>query len=89
MSYEIKYSQKAIKDIKCLKGAKLDETAKKLIEIIRNNPFQIPPPYEKLVGNLRGLYSRRINLQHRLVYDVREAEGIVIILSMWTHYGEN
>ena len=68
--YRIVYDKQAVKDIKNLKSARLDDKAKKLIEVIRENPFQNPPPYEALVGNLQGVYSRRINIQHRLVYQV-------------------
>ena len=93
--YRIVYTKQAAKDIKNLKAAGLSEKAKKLIEIIRKNPFQNPPPYEGLVGNLSGFFSRRINLQHRLVYqvysDTVEADGIIYdgtvkIIRMWTHY---
>lgn len=65
---------------------KLDIKAKKLIDIIKENPYQNPPPYEKLTGDLKDYYSRRINIQHRLVYQVIEKEKTVRILSMWTHY---
>ena len=68
--YRIVYDKQAVKDIKNLKSARLDDKAKKLIEVIRETPFQNPPPYEALVGNLQGVYSRRINIQHRLVYQV-------------------
>lgn len=68
--YRIVYDKQAIKDIKNLKSVRLDEKAKRLIEVIRENPFQNPPPFEALVGNLQGVYSRRINIQHRLVYQV-------------------
>ena len=88
VEYKILYSKFAIKDAKKLSGAKLDTKAKELIEIIRKNPFQNPPPYEKLVGNLNGSYSRRINIKHRIVYEVREIDKIVRILRMWSHYGE-
>ena len=64
----------------------IDEKAKALISVIKENPFQNPPPYEKLVGDLNGSYSRRINVQHRLVYDVFEEEQTIKILSLWTHY---
>lgn len=84
--YKIVYTKTAAKDIPKLKGAHLDEKAKALIEILRNDPYQMPPPYEKLVGDLNGAYSRRINLQHRLVYEVYEAEQTIKILSLWTHY---
>lgn len=84
--YKIVYTKTAAKDIPKLKGAHLDEKAKALIEILRSDPYQMPPPYEKLVGDLNGAYSRRINLQHRLVYEVYEAEQTIKILSLWTHY---
>ena len=70
MSYKIVYCKQAVKDIKNLQAANLDTKAKELIDVIRDNPFQNPPRYEALVGNLSGLYSRRINIQHRLVYQV-------------------
>ena len=84
--YKIVYTKTAAKDIPKLKGAHLDEKAKALIEILRSDPYQMPPPYEKLVGDLNGAYSRRINVQHRLVYQVYEKEQTVKILSLWTHY---
>ena len=93
--YRIVYDKQAIKDIKNLKSVRLDEKAKRLIEVIRDNPFQNPPPYEALVGNLQGVYSRRINIQHRLVYKVyndpvevdgKKYTGTVKIIRMWTHY---
>jgi len=68
--YQIVYEKQAIKDIKNLKAARLDVKAKKLIKIVRNNPFANPPPYEALIGNLAGLYSRRISIKHRFVYQV-------------------
>ena len=76
----------AVKQIQLLKGAKLDGKAKKLIDLVSANPFQNPPPYEKLIGDMLGLYSRRINIQHRLVYQVYEEEKAVKIVSMWSHY---
>ena len=84
--YTITYIKKSVDDIQKLKSAKLDTKAKALIEILRENPFKNPPPYEKLQGNLSGLYSRRINIKHRLVYQVSEEEHTVKIISMWTHY---
>ena len=84
--YEIVYTKKAIADISKLKEAKLDNKAKMLIEILQNNPYQTPPPYEKLVGDLQGAYSRRINIKHRLVYEIIEKEKTVKIISLWTHY---
>ncbi len=84
--YKIMYTKVAVKDIEKLKSAHLENKAKNLIEIIRENPYQTPPRYEKLVGDLEGLYSRRINIQHRLVYEIFETEKIVKIISLWTHY---
>lgn len=93
--YKIVYEKQAVKDIVNLKSAKLDGKAKELIEIIRVNPFQNPPPYEALIGNLSGLFSRRLNIQHRFVYQVYseklieesiEYEGTVKIVRMWSHY---
>ncbi len=84
--YKIVYDKKAIKDIPKLKAVGLDKKAKNLLEIISGDPFQNPPPYEKLVGDLSGLYPRRINIKHRLVYQVYEDEKTIKILSLWTHY---
>lgn len=84
--YTIVYTKKAAADIPNLKAAKLDKKAKALIDVIRENPYQTPPPYEKLVGDLQGAYSRRINIKHRLVYEVLEEERTVKIISLWTHY---
>lgn len=84
--YKIEYHKKAVKDISKIKQSKLDIKAKQLIEIIRADPFQNPPPYEKLRGDLKEFYSRRINIQHRLVYQVLEDKKVVRILSLWTHY---
>ena len=84
--YRILYTKQAAKDAKKLKSCGLDKKALELIAIMQENPFQNPPPYEKLTGDLKGLYSRRINIQHRLVYKVNEQENKIQILSMWTHY---
>ena len=84
--YSIVYTNQAAGDIPKLKAARLDKKAKALIDLLRENPYQTPPPYEKLVGNLKGAYSRRINIQHRLVYEVVEDAKTVKILSLWTHY---
>lgn len=84
--YKIVYTKKAVKDVEKLKSAKLDKKAKVLIELVRENPFQTLPPYEKLQADLSGAYSRRIILKHRFVYEVLEEEKTVKILSMWTHY---
>ncbi|HHU54003.1 MAG TPA: Txe/YoeB family addiction module toxin [Clostridiaceae bacterium] len=84
--YKIIYTKRSIKDIPKLKRAKLDTKAKNLISIIKNNPYQKPPSYEKLKGDLQGAYSRRTNHQHRLVYQILEEEKIIKIISLWTHY---
>ena len=84
--YNIVYTKKAINDISKLKNVKLDKKAKALIEIIKENPYETPPSYEKLMGDLTGAYSRRINIKHRLAYEVLEEEKIVKIISLWTHY---
>ncbi len=88
VEYKIIYSKLALKDAKKLSIANLANKAKELLDSIKLNPFQNPPPYEKLVGNLSGAYSRRINIQHRLVYQVKEDEKLIRILRMWSHYGE-
>jgi len=88
VNYKVVYSKQALKDAKKLSSANLDKKAKELIELIKINPFQKLPPYEKLVGNLTGSYSRRINIKHRIVYEVREDDKVVRIFRMWTHYGE-
>lgn len=86
--YRVLYSKLALKDAKKLSQSNLDQKAKSLIAIIQKNPFQNPPPYEKLVGNLDGAISRRINVKHRLVYQVLEQDKIVRVLRMWSHYGD-
>ena len=84
--YEIVFTKQAQKDKKLLKQAGLDKRTKALLDVIAENPFKNPPRYEKLVGDLAGYYSRRINVQHRLVYQVYEELNTVKVLSMWTHY---
>ncbi len=84
--HEIKYTKKSVSDIQKLKSAKLDKKAKALIDVLRNNPYQTPAPFEKLQGDLHGAYSRRINIKHRLVYSVDDAQNTVKIISIWTHY---
>ena len=84
--YEILLSKQAMKDKKLLKQAGLDKRAKALLSVIAQDPFRVPPPYENLVGDLAGFYSRRINIQHRLVYKVYEEQKTVKVLRMWTHY---
>ena len=84
--YKIVYTKTATRDIPKLRAAHLDAKAKALIDVVRENPYQTPPSYEKLVGDLQGLFSRRINIQHRLVYQVLEEEKTIKIVSLWTHY---
>lgn len=84
--YQIVFSSQAEKDKKLLRRAGLDKKAKALLNVISNDPFQTPPRYEKLVGDLAGFYSRRINIQHRIVYQVYQDERTVKVLTMWGHY---
>jgi len=84
--WELRYSKHAVKDSKKIEEAGLTEKTKKLLFILEKDPFQNPPPYEKLIGDLSEAYSRRITIQHRLVYQVFEPEKIVRILRMWTRY---
>jgi len=86
VTWEIIYTPQAVKDAKKLKQAGLAEKAKKLITFLKKNPLQNPPPFKKLVGDFTGTYSRRINIQHRLVYQLYKKEKIVKIIRMWTHY---
>ena len=86
MTWKLVYTKQSKKDAKKLAKQSLKEKAKELLAIIQENPFQNPPPYEKLVGDLAGAYSHRINIQHRLVYEVIESETTLKILRMWTHY---
>ena len=86
MTWQVVYTKQAQKDAKKLASSGLKEKAKELLRVVEINPFQNPPPYEKLVGDLAGAYSRRINIQHRLVYEVLESERVVKVLRMWTHY---
>ena len=86
MSWEVVFSRHALKDAKKLTSAGLKTKAQELLAVIASDPFQNPPPYEKLVGDLAGAYSRRINIQHRLVYEVFTKERTVRVLRMWTHY---
>lgn len=83
--WELRYTNQAKKDAKKLASSGLKNKAQELLEIVSNNPYQNPLPYEKLVADLAGAYSRRINIQHRLVYQVVEQEKIVKVLRMWTH----
>ena len=85
--WRLVYTKQAQKDAKRLASSGLRPQAEAILEILSSNPFQTPPPYEKLVGDLRGACSRRINIQHRLVYQVLKGPRIVKVLRMWTHYG--
>ncbi|MGL6339652.1 MAG: Txe/YoeB family addiction module toxin [Waterburya sp.] len=84
MKWQVILSKQARKDSKKIASSGLKPQAETLLEILQNNPYQ--PPFEKLVGNLTGYYSRRINIQHRLIYEIYESERIVRVLSMWSHY---
>ena len=86
MSWKLVYTKQAQKDAKKINQSGLKSKTQELLDVLRENPFQKPPPYEKLVGDLAGAYSRRINIKHRLVYQVYEADKIVKIIRMWTHY---
>ena len=86
MSWELVYAKHAQKDAQKLAASGLKAKAQELLAIIKENPFQNPPPYEKLVGDLSGAYSRRINIQHRLVYEVLQDQKTVRVLRMWSHY---
>lgn len=86
MNWIVVFTRQAQKDAKKIASSNLRSQAERLLDIIAKNPFQNPPPYEKLVGDLMGTYSRRINIQHRLVYQVYEAEHSVKVLRLWTHY---
>ncbi len=84
--YKVILSKKAVKDVKKLKSVGLSDKARKLIELLKENPLMTPPSYEKLSGDLDGMYSRRINIQHRLVYTINKEDKIVKVLRMWSHY---
>ncbi|MGI8438441.1 MAG: Txe/YoeB family addiction module toxin [Chthoniobacterales bacterium] len=84
--WSIVSTRQARKDAKRIASSNLESHAQRLLDVMAGNPFQNPPPYEKLVGDLAGAYSRRINIQHRLVYQVYEAERTIKIVRMWTHY---
>lgn len=86
VTWQLAFAKQAQKDATKLVSAGLKDKAQSLLDIVSGNPFQNPPPYEKLIGDLAGAYSRRINIQHRLVYQVLEKEKVVKILRMWTHY---
>jgi len=86
VTYKLAFTTRARKDAKKLASSGLQPAAQRLLDLIADNPFSNPPPHETLVGDLRGCYSRRINLQHRLVYEVLESERIVRVLALWSHY---
>ncbi|QHS10683.1 Txe/YoeB family addiction module toxin [Sinimarinibacterium sp. NLF-5-8] len=86
MIWRIVFTKQAQKDARNLASSGLKDKAQTLLNIVTDNPFKNPPPYEKLVGDLAGAYSRRINIQHRLVYEVLQSEHVVKVLRMWTHY---
>ncbi len=84
MKWKVEFSRAALKDAKKLKSANLERNLRELIEILKLNPYQ--PPYEKLTGNLKGYYSRRINVKHRLVYSIEDENQIIKVVSVWSHY---
>ena len=86
MTWKLNYTKQAQKDARKLASSGLKSKAQELLQIIEQDPYQKPPPYEKLIGDLAGAYSRRINIQHRLVYQVLEEDKAVKILRLWTHY---
>lgn len=86
MTWELYFTRQARKDARKLTSARLNQRAEELLDIIRDNPYRNPPRYEKLTGDLTGAYSRRINIQHRLVYQAIEDEKAVKVLRLWTHY---
>ena len=86
MSWSVVFTRQAQKDAKKIASSNLRPQAQRLLDILATNPFQNPPPYEKLVGDLTGAFSRRINIQHRLVYQVYESQRTVKVIRMWTHY---
>jgi len=85
-AWQVVFTRQAQKDARDLAAAGLRAKAEVLLAVLRVNPFQNPPPYEKLVGDLEGAYSRRINIQHRLVYQVDKAARVIKVLRLWTHY---
>ena len=86
MTWELVYTKQAQKDARKLSASGLKNKAQSLLELIKRDPYQNPPPYEKLVGDLSGAYSRRINIQHRLVYQVLEKDHVIKVIRLWTHY---
>jgi len=86
VKWRVVFTKQAQKDATKLAAAGLRSRAERLLDILRENPYQTPPPFEKLVGDLAGAYSRRINIQHRLVYEILNKEKVVKVIRMWTHY---
>ena len=86
MSWHLVFTKQAQKDAQKIAASGLKEQASRLLELLRENPYQNPPPYEKLVGDLSGAFSRRINIQHRLVYQILDNIKTVKVIRMWTHY---
>jgi toxin YoeB len=86
VSWTVVFTKQARKDAKKLSASGLKSKAEAIIQILRENPYQVPPSYEKLVGDLAGAYSRRINIQHRIVYQILEDEKTAKVIRMWTHY---
>jgi Txe/YoeB family toxin of toxin-antitoxin system len=86
VKWRVVFTKQARKDAKKLSAAGLRSKAETLLEILQKNPYQTPPPYEKLIGDLKGAYSRRINIKHRLVYQILDDEKAVKVIRMWTHY---
>jgi len=86
VSWEVVYTKQAQKDARKLSSSGLKSKAQELLDIVKKNPYQTPPPFEKLVGDLVGAYSRRINIQHRLVYQIYEQDKIIKVIRLWTHY---
>ena len=84
--WKVVFTKQARKDANKISASGLRSKAEKLIDILRKNPYQTPPPFEKLIGDLTGAYSRRINIQHRLVYQILDDEKVVKVIRMWTHY---
>jgi Txe/YoeB family toxin of toxin-antitoxin system len=84
--WRVVFTKQALKDAKKLSAAGLRPKAEKLLDILRENPYQTPPPFEKLIGDLSGAYSRRINIQHRLIYQIIDDEKTVKVIRMWSHY---
>jgi len=88
VTWKVLFTKQAQKDARKVAAANLKGRAEILLELLAKNPMQSPPPFEKLVGDLEGAYSRRINIQHRLVYQILKEEKVVKIIRMWTHYGD-